>query len=78
LRRQFVEDKRTTSLDVRHALERRRKREAAARKCKENSDGRKNDRATGTDPSPALEPGGRDRRWPRRKRARAAGVAQLV
>ena len=32
LRRQFVEDRRTPSLDVRHALERRRKREAAARK----------------------------------------------
>lgn len=28
LRRQFVEDERTTSLDVRHALERRRRREA--------------------------------------------------
>jgi hypothetical protein len=30
LRRQFVEDKRTTSLDVGYALERRRMREAAA------------------------------------------------
>jgi hypothetical protein len=78
LRRQFVEDKRTTSLDVRHALERRRKREATARQCEENSDGRKYDRTTGTDPALALEPHGMDRRWTRRKRARAAEVVQLV